>query len=104
MRSRVEELFPAVADLPTEARARYFAENEVDPKIQRVVEGLVAFDSPSTTSLDEDIGSVALGALERVEQQDGAWILWRHWDAKLPNNTFVRRQLAAAIGPSVQMD
>src|SRR5215469_5873730 len=71
MRSRVEELFPAVADLPTEACARYFAENEVDPKIQRVVEGLVAFDSPSTTSLDDDIGSVALGALERVEQQDG---------------------------------
>jgi len=24
--------------------------------------------------------------------------LWRHWDAKLPNNTFVRRQLAAATG------
>jgi tetratricopeptide (TPR) repeat protein len=25
--------------------------------------------------------------------------LWRHWDAKLPNNNFVRRQLSAATEP-----
>jgi tetratricopeptide (TPR) repeat protein len=30
--------------------------------------------------------------------------LWRHWDVKLPNNSFVRRQLAAATRSSVQMD
>src|SRR5215471_5969205 len=70
MKTRVEELFHAVADLPTEARAQYFAENEVDSKTRGEVESLVAFGSLSTTSLDEDIGSVALEALDRVEQQD----------------------------------
>jgi hypothetical protein len=26
--------------------------------------------------------------------------LWRHWDAKRPNNNFVRRQLEAANRPA----
>ncbi len=30
--------------------------------------------------------------------------LWRHWDARLPHNNFVRRQLNAANGPSVRFE
>jgi hypothetical protein len=30
--------------------------------------------------------------------------LWRRWDARLPNNTFVRRQLNDAVGPAILRD
>ena len=70
MRIHIEEIFHAVADLSMEARARYYVEHHIDVSAQREVEGLVAFDSPSNTSLERDIGRVALGTLARFEGQD----------------------------------
>ena len=67
MRNRVEEVFHAIADLPAEARSRYFAECHVDATTRREVEGLVAFDSPSTSSLDGSIARVAFRTLTRME-------------------------------------
>src|SRR5258708_1265759 len=67
MRNRVEEMFHAIADLPAEARARYFSERNVDATTRREVEGLVAFDSPSTSSMDCSIARVALRTLTRIE-------------------------------------
>jgi hypothetical protein len=45
MKPRVEELFHEVADLSPSARAKYFAEHEVDDEIRREVETLLAFES-----------------------------------------------------------
>ena len=70
MKIRLEELFHTVADLSTAARARYFAEHDIDPNTRREVEELVSFDSINSTSLERDLGQVALGALARVEPQD----------------------------------
>ena len=70
MRIRVEELFHQVADLSAKARARYYAEHDVDAKTQREVEELISFDSRTNTALKRDIGQVALGALARVEPQE----------------------------------
>jgi len=70
MKTRVEELFHAVADLPPEARAGYFADHNIDANTRGAVEGLLAFDSPAGTTLDREIGQVALGALSRVEGRD----------------------------------
>jgi len=70
MKIRLEELFHSVADLSAAARARYFAEHDIDPKTQREVEELVSFDAMNTTSLERDIGRIALGAIARVEPQD----------------------------------
>src|ERR1700722_12867933 len=67
MRNRVEEVFHAIADLPAEARSRYFAECHVDATTRREVEGLVAFDSPSTSSLDGSIGRAAVRTLTQME-------------------------------------
>jgi serine/threonine-protein kinase len=66
MRTRVEEIFHAVADLSEEARAGYFAERNVDATTRREVEGLMAFDSPTMASLDRDIGQAAQEALAQV--------------------------------------
>src|SRR5579863_73188 len=67
---RIQELFHAVADLPEEARGRYFAERDIDAPTRREVEALLAFDSKSSTSLERDIGQVAQGALARLELKD----------------------------------
>ena len=56
MKSRLEELFHTVADLSPAARARYFAEHDIDSITRREVEELVSFDSINTTSLDSEIG------------------------------------------------
>jgi serine/threonine protein kinase len=69
MRSSVEKLFHEVADLPAEARARYFAENHVDPETRSEVEVLLAFDSRSTTSLERNISAVAQTAMARLEPE-----------------------------------
>jgi serine/threonine protein kinase len=69
MRSQVEKVFHEIADLPVEDRLRYFAQRDVHTATRREVEELVAFDSSSTTTLDRDIGLVALDALTRVEQR-----------------------------------
>ena len=70
MRTRVEELFHALADLPPEVRAGYFAEHNIDADTRGAVEGLLAFDSPSGTTLDREIGQVASSALARADGRD----------------------------------
>ena len=70
MSMQVDEIFHAVADLSVEDRARYFVEHNIDMHARGEVEKLVAFDSLSTDSLQQDIGRVALGTLARAELQD----------------------------------
>ena len=70
MMTSVEEVFHAVADLPAEARARYFDERAVDARTRQEVEALLAFDSGSSSSLDNDIGRVAGRALSQYEVKD----------------------------------
>jgi len=69
MRSRVEELFHDIADLPIEARARYFTEHNINANTRREVEQLVAYDSPSTVTIGEDIGQIAEKALSRFHPE-----------------------------------
>jgi serine/threonine-protein kinase len=54
VKSRVEELFHAVADLSEEERARYFAELELDTTTVREVRALIQFDSPVSVPLERD--------------------------------------------------
>ena len=70
MNIRVNELFHEVADMTLAARARYFAEHGVDDDTRGELEELLQFDSDSTTSLERDIGEVALGTLARMERPD----------------------------------
>ena len=56
-------------------------------KLSRTYESLAALDRRNSRSGD----AVALNA-HRLE-------LWKHWESKLPNNPFVRRQLEAARQP-----
>lgn len=62
--------------------------------------------SPDTDLLDANRISVIQAALSNLEWKAGhaeaaaaldrsRRELWQHWDKKLPNNSFVRRQLAA---------
>ena len=59
MRICVEELFHSVADLPVDARERYFAENGIGAETRVEVEALLAFDSRPNGSLERDISEVA---------------------------------------------
>jgi serine/threonine-protein kinase len=70
MRIQVEELFHEVADLSAEARARYFAERDVDVTTRTEVEALLAFDSCASTSLERDMGQVAQRTLSRFESRN----------------------------------
>src|ERR1700753_1798691 len=67
MRSEVEKLFHEVADLPAEARQRYFTDQQIDGALRAEVEALLQFDSSSSASLDREIGEVALQAWERTD-------------------------------------
>ncbi|HEX4771486.1 MAG TPA: serine/threonine-protein kinase [Bryobacteraceae bacterium] len=62
-RTRVEEIFNQVADLPLQARNLYFAEQDIEPATCDEVEALVAFDSTSSISLERNVGLVAELAL-----------------------------------------
>jgi serine/threonine protein kinase/tetratricopeptide (TPR) repeat protein len=66
-RIRVEQVFNHVADLPVEARNRYFHEQDIEPAIRREVEAIVGFDSGSRLSLQENISLVATRALAQFE-------------------------------------
>jgi serine/threonine protein kinase len=66
----VEQIFIQVADLPTEARSRYLAEQNIDVATQREVEALIAIDSGVSTSLERDIGLAAEHALKQLEPID----------------------------------
>ena len=70
MRSQVQELFHAVADLSAESRVQFFTEHDIDLNTQREVEQLLAFDSAFTLSLERDILLAATGALARVDLHD----------------------------------
>ena len=70
MRSQVQELFHAVADLSAESRVQFFTEHDIDLNTQREVEQLLAFDSAFTLSLGRDILLAATGALARVDLHD----------------------------------
>src|SRR5215467_14152325 len=70
MKSRIETIFHQVVDLSPRARARYFAEHDVDAETRREVEGLIGFDASSSTALKRAIGRVAERALERFEPQE----------------------------------
>jgi serine/threonine protein kinase len=67
MRPRLEELFHAIADLPPEARERYFTDHQIDGNTRREVEELLALDASFDASLEKDIGQVAQGALSRLD-------------------------------------
>ena len=67
MKARVEELFHEVADLTPDARARYFAEHDVDEDTRTEVDALLAFDSDASGLLQRDIGQAANRALAQLE-------------------------------------
>jgi len=70
MSDPVDELFHKVVDLAPEARARYFAESNVDEAMRREVESLLAFDStgePLTGRVENAAGKV----LPRLESGNG---------------------------------
>ena len=70
MRTRVQELFHAVADFSEDARSRFFAEQHIDEATRNEVEALLAYDSPVTTSLEHEIGQLAKQTIERFESQN----------------------------------
>lgn len=67
MRTRVEQLFHELADLPLHARSRYYAQQAVTPETQQEIEALLAFDFASSTSLSNDIRKVAISVLDEIE-------------------------------------
>ncbi len=67
MNARVRELFHELSDLDPEARARYFAEHEIDHETRSEVEELLAFDSGASTVLERDIAAAASRALPQLE-------------------------------------
>jgi serine/threonine protein kinase len=71
MKVEVEKLFHELADLPLEARARYFAEHAVDEEARQEVEALLEFDSGASSFLVHDIGSAASRALPELEGKPG---------------------------------
>lgn len=67
MNARVKELFAELADLPPEARTRYFAEHELDLETRREVEELLAFDSGASAFLMHDVSVAASRALPQLD-------------------------------------
>jgi serine/threonine-protein kinase len=68
MKKHVSELFDEVADLTHGARDRYFAERRVNDNTRAEVEGLLAFDRDWTTTLQRDLGGIAVATVVRMEQ------------------------------------
>lgn len=67
MKAEIEKLFHDLADLPSEARSRYFAEHTVDEETRREVEALLAFDPGASSFLSRDISIAASHALPELE-------------------------------------
>ena len=67
MRPEVAELFDKLADLPTEARARYFAEHPVDAATRQEVEELLAHDATEADPLTQSIAVTAAQAFQRMD-------------------------------------
>ena len=70
MKNRVEELFHEIVDLPADERARFLAACGVDETTRQEVEALLAFDLCADTTLEEEIGQMAQGALARFAAKD----------------------------------
>jgi tRNA A-37 threonylcarbamoyl transferase component Bud32/tetratricopeptide (TPR) repeat protein len=70
LRTLIEDLFNAVADLPKEARDQYFAEHHIDAATRKEVEALLGFDSDASGALEIQIGAVAERALARLDPRD----------------------------------
>ena len=66
MKTCIEQIFHAVADFSASERARYFAACEIDAETRSEVEALLAFDAPTTASLDREIRGAASAALCRM--------------------------------------
>jgi tetratricopeptide (TPR) repeat protein/tRNA A-37 threonylcarbamoyl transferase component Bud32 len=59
-------------------------------------------DTPTVSSLYAAMAQLyrRTGAIPKAESMEARRLeLWQHWDGQLPNNAFVRRQLAAAQHP-----
>jgi serine/threonine protein kinase len=69
MRSQVERIFHAVADLSAADRSRYFDDHDVGERTRCEVEALLSFDSGSSVALEREIGSIAEAALLRFESE-----------------------------------
>ena len=67
MRPEVAELFYKLADLPTEARALYFAEHPVDAATRQEVEELLAHDATEADPLTQSIAVTAAQAFQRMD-------------------------------------
>jgi eukaryotic-like serine/threonine-protein kinase len=70
MKVRVREVFDDVAELSVAARGRYFAQHHVNTGTRGEVEELLAFDCRWTTSLERNVGQVAVAALAQAEHGD----------------------------------
>lgn len=64
MNARLAEMFHRLADLPPDARARYFVEHEVDPDTRREVEELLAHDSSDAGWFSQPVGISARAYLD----------------------------------------
>ncbi len=80
MKTRVEEVFHAVADFSEDARRRYFAEKQIEESIRREVEALLEFDAPATATLELEIGTAAQRALERLDPKNARVGVYRIGD------------------------
>jgi tetratricopeptide (TPR) repeat protein/predicted Ser/Thr protein kinase len=67
MNARIEELFHEVADLPADARSRYFSEHCVDQDTRQEVEALLDFDSGASAFLLRDVAVAASRSLPQLE-------------------------------------
>src|SRR4051794_6476614 len=71
MKTHVENLFHAVADLPTEARVGYFAERGISGSATlREVRALLEFDALDSISLERDIARVADKAIAVLDPRE----------------------------------
>jgi serine/threonine protein kinase len=70
MRSSVQELFHAVADLSPDDRAAYFAEHRVGETTRKEVEDLIEFDSVASQPLKRDISDIAAQAMTALDPRD----------------------------------
>ena len=67
MNERVKEVFHELADLPSEARARYFSEHPIDAETRKEVEEILAFDSGASAFLMRDVSMAASLSLPQLE-------------------------------------
>ena len=77
---RLKQLFEEVADLSVTARARYFAERQVNPDTRQQIEDLLAFDDSWVTSLQRNIGQAAKVTLDSIEQNGRSYGPYRLGD------------------------